>query len=131
MDSTFDLRVDSRNGVALIDLIGELDMSTVPALDDVLWRYQNDGVGSIILDLRQLSFVDSSGLHAFLRARSEAEENGHRLFLIGASPAVRRVFEMTETQFLLDDPQAIGLLGRFSGSDGRAPSDVVRDGPHG
>lgn len=131
MGSTFDLRVDTRNGVALIDLIGELDMSTVPALDGVLGRFQNDGVGSIILDLRQLSFVDSSGLHAFLRARNEAEQNGYRLFLIGASPAARRVFEMTETQFLLDDPQAMGLLGRFTGSDGRGPSDVVRDGPHG
>ena len=113
--ATFDAQIDARDGVARVALMGELDMSTTPALEDCLGRFQGDGVRDIILDLRDLSFMDSSGLHAFLRARNDAEENGHRLHLTGTSGAVRRVFELTETQFLLDEPEAMGLLDSFSG----------------
>lgn len=113
--ATFDAQIDARDGVARVALMGELDMSTTPALEDCLGRCRGDGVSAIILDLRDLSFMDSSGLHAFLRARNDAEEDGHRLHLTGASGAVRKVFELTETQFLLDEPEGIGLLDRLSG----------------
>jgi anti-anti-sigma factor len=112
----FDTQIDVRNGVARVAVTGELDISTVPALEQHLGSYQADGVGAIVLDLRDLSFVDSSGLHAFLRARHVAEENGHKLLLVGAPPSARRVFELTELDFLLDEPEAFTLLDRFSGN---------------
>jgi anti-sigma B factor antagonist len=113
--AAFGAQVDVRNGVARLALSGELDMSTAPVLDEYLGLCQADGVRAVIVDLRDLSFVDSSGLGAFLRARNDAEENGHRLYLIGAPRTVRGVFEVTETEFLLDEPEAIGLLDRFTG----------------
>jgi anti-sigma B factor antagonist len=90
-------------------------MSTAPQLDDYLDVCRGNGVTAFILDLRDLTFLDSSGLHAFLRARNDAEENGHRLYLVGASPAARSVFRVTETEFLLDQPEATQFLDRFSG----------------
>lgn len=119
MAADLDVRVDARNGVTRIALAGELDMSTAPILERYLPVDGSDageGGTAVILDLRDLSFVDSSGLHAFLRARNAADEAGQRLYLIGAGRVVRRVFELTEMDPLLDEPEAFRVLDRFSAS---------------
>jgi anti-anti-sigma factor len=59
-----------------------------------------------MLDLRDVSFVDSSGLHAFLQASERAKANRHRMVLIGARPSTRRLFALTGTEFLLDEQEA-------------------------
>lgn len=111
----FSTRTESRNGVARIALSGELDMSTVRFMAESLARFENDGVGAIILDLRELTFLDSAGLHAFLQARDRASKNGHRLVMVGASHQARRVFELTGTGFLLDGQDAVSVLHQFAG----------------
>jgi anti-anti-sigma factor len=109
-------RVESRNGVARIVLIGELDMATVPVLRDRLARSRTNGAFGIVLDLRDLTFVDCSGLRAFLAARERSNANGHRFVLVGARPVARRLFELTGTEFLLDEQEAESLLARFAGT---------------
>ena len=115
----FTAEVESRNGVVHIALGGELDMVSVPILAEHLARYESDGIAAIVLDLRNLTFLDSSGLHAFLRARKHAEANGHRLVLIGATQRTRRVFELTGTQFLMDGHEAVGALDQFTAGTNR------------
>jgi anti-sigma B factor antagonist len=105
--SPFGAQIESRNRVARIALTGELDMSTVPELEHHLGACQADGATAIVVDLRDLGFVDSSGLHAFLRARTDAQANGHRLHFVGASRAAQRVFELTGTEFLIEEPAPI------------------------
>lgn len=122
----FSARVESRNGVAHVVMAGELDMTTVPALVEQLAHVEQDGVASIMLDLRDLVFVDSSGLHAFLQARDRAKTNGHRLILVGAGPFVRRLFEITGTEFLLDEHEAVSAMDQFTGSHANRPADADR-----
>lgn len=124
----FTARIESRNGVARIALEGELDMATVPVLSDHLARFEADGVAGIMLDLRDLTFVDCSGLRTFLEARERSQANGHRFILVGASPSARRLFELTGAQFLLDEQDAATLLDRFTqrGADQSAQT-AVRD----
>ena len=113
--------VDTRSGVARVALRGELDMATAPALEHHLEPFANDGVSAILLDLRELTFIDSSGLHALVRASERARVNGHRLILIGTRPSARRLFELTGTEHLLDDQDHIGALKRFAhNGDGRS-----------
>ena len=112
------VRTDSRNGVAHVSLDGEIDMSTVPVLESHLAPIESDGVVTIMLDLRDLAFTDSTGIHAFLAARNRVAVSGRRLILLGATPVVRRVFDLTGTQDLLDDGDAADVLGRSTGSDG-------------
>jgi anti-sigma B factor antagonist len=100
----FGARSQENDGVATIALSGELDMATAPILSDSLAPFEGNGVSTIILDLHDLTFLDSSGLLAFLEARRRAMSNGHRVLLSGASPSARRLFELTGTQFLLDEP---------------------------
>jgi anti-anti-sigma factor len=126
----FVARTESRNGVARIALEGELDTATVPVLSDHLARSEADGVVGIMLDLRDLTFIDWSGLRIFLEARERSKANGHRFILVGTSPSARRLFELTGTQFLLDEQEAVSLLDRFirSGADRADPTAVVDRG---
>lgn len=120
-------RSESRNGVTSIVLSGELDASTVSILRDHLALAEGDGGRSLVLDLRELTFVDSTGLHAFLTAREGARLNGHRFILIGVGPPVRRLLELTRTEFLLDEHEAVSVLAQFTGDhEGRANRSAGR-----
>jgi anti-anti-sigma factor len=125
----FGARSQEKNGVVTIALSGELDMATVPILTDNLAPFEGNGVSTIVLDLQDLTFIDSSGLLAFVDARRRAVINGHRLVMSGASPAARRLFELTATQFLLHEQIPDGLVRFFrdwvrrTGSAGRASGE--------
>lgn len=125
-------RIDTRNGVTSIALLGELDMATVPILNDQLIALESDGARAIMLDLRDLHFIDSSGLQAFVQAHTRSQQNGHRFLLVGASPIARRLIEMTQTEFLLDASGTAELLGRFTGDGSRTGEVGEPDAePHG
>jgi anti-sigma B factor antagonist len=123
----FTAEVESRNGVARVALGGELDIVTAPILADQLERSEQDGIVALVLDLRNLTFVDSSGLHAFLRARERAEANGHRLLLIGATQETRRLFGLTGTEFLMDGQEAVRVLDQFTASTSPSFTDRLDD----
>ena len=127
----FTSQVEWRNDIALVALSGELDMATAPLLEGCLAPVEADGPASIMVDLRDLMFIDSTGLGVLLRARGRAEANGHRLLVVGASPTARRLFELTGTQFLIDQ-QAVGVIHRFARN--RPGQDLMLDsdgGPSG
>jgi len=121
-ETPFCIRVQSRNGVVWMALGGELDLATAPALNDHLAVTEQDSVRTIMLDLRDVTFVDSSGLLVFLQAGQRAGVNGHRLVIVGATPTTRQVFEITGTTFLLDDADAVATLEQFARSNGHVGS---------
>jgi anti-sigma B factor antagonist len=79
-----------------VRIVGELDVSTVPELEQALESVppDNDG-GSVLLDLDGVAFMDSTGLAALLRAKHRFEVDGHHLAIGRCSPQVLRVFELT------------------------------------
>jgi anti-sigma B factor antagonist len=121
----FTARTESRNGVASIALTGELDMATVPVLQEHLAHFEGDGGVAIMLDLRELTFLDCSALRAFLAARDRARTNGHRLILVGAGQPARRLFELTGMEFLLDEQEAVSVLDQFTGGEPRREGQIV------
>jgi anti-sigma B factor antagonist len=98
----FTARVEPGTSATTIALSGELDMATVPILEEHLVRAEADGVAAIVIDLVEVTFIESVGLHAFVAARERAEANGRQLLLFGVKPELRRVFELTRTEFLLE-----------------------------
>jgi anti-sigma B factor antagonist len=115
----FSATINSRNGVASIALRGELDLASVSDLEGHLAPFERDGVSAIMLDMRELTFIDSVALSSIVRARQRAESNGQRLILVGARPTARRLFELTSREYLLDDEETVGVLSRFVGSETR------------
>lgn len=110
----FTTRIDTRNGVTSIALSGELDVATAPNLVDELTAVERDGPKAIMLDLRDLGFIDSTGLHALVAAHGRSQQNGHRFYIVGASPLTRRLCQITGTEFLLDSNATVELLQRFA-----------------
>jgi anti-sigma B factor antagonist len=101
----------TRNGtIAVVRPTGELDLSGAAVVESELERLADDpGLATVILDLRGLEFMDSSGLRLVVVADMRAREAGRRFALIRGDETVHRVFEITrmsERLEFVDDPEA-------------------------
>lgn len=110
----FDIQDHRRNEIARLALRGELDLATAPKLEEHLLRVERDGMGAVLLDLRDLTFVDSAGLRTFLSAHRRAEDNGHRMAMIGANDQLRKLLQVTATEHVVDEQEGLRLLTRFT-----------------
>ena len=100
----------TRNGtVAVVRPTGELDLSGAAVLEAELERLGEDPeLGAVVLDMRALEFMDSSGLRLVVVADMRAREAGRRFSLIRGDETVHRVFEITRMSDRLDfveDPE--------------------------
>jgi anti-sigma B factor antagonist len=90
------------DGVMLVPS-GDLDLDVLPDLRRLLDNAVAAGVARIDVDLRLVTFLDSSGLGAFVAAHRAAAARGAVLRLHEPSPLVRTVLEMTNLHDLLVD----------------------------
>jgi anti-anti-sigma factor len=95
MQEQFRIAVVSSGSSVLVAPIGEIDIATV----DEIYERVTEGAATyerVVLDLRQATFIDSTGLHAVLRA-DQASRSGDWEFRVIHGPAgVRRIFELTQ-----------------------------------
>lgn len=92
------LTVSVRNtegATAVCALAGDLDMETLAPAKDAIDELVAAGVQSLVVDLGQVAFCDSSGLNLLLQARMSAEAHGARFHLAACAPSVRRILELT------------------------------------
>ena len=127
-DPQFTVRSTSQNGVASIALQGDLDIATLPELEAHLAPFQDDGVAAIMLDMRELTFIDTTGLHAIDRASQRAKGSGQQMILVGTRPSARRLFEITGIDHLLDDRDSMLVLKRFIGKQVSEPDARAASG---
>jgi anti-anti-sigma factor len=78
----------------ILVLRGELDLASVPQLLEQAEAAIGDG-GSLVLDLRGLRFIDSTGLGAVARIDRAAQRAGTTLTLVAGPANVQRVFEIS------------------------------------
>jgi anti-sigma B factor antagonist len=93
--SPFGLTIERRDGTVHISLSGELDISTAPQLEDDLRRVEAERPECIVLDLRDLSFMDSTGLRLLIMADARAREEGRRLAIGRGNEMIQRVLHLT------------------------------------
>ena len=96
-------------GQVCVRLKGELDIATAPVVRDRIAELKRRG-HHLVLDLRGLSFIDSSGLNLVLGLAAESTRDGWELSLIPGSSVVQRIFKLTETERRLPfrDPEPNG-----------------------
>ena len=87
--------VSREEDLAVVSPRGELDMATAGAVEQELRELRRTGVPRIRLDLRGLTFMDSSGVHLITRWVSEASKDGFELELEPGPPVVQRIFHLT------------------------------------
>ncbi len=76
--------------------VGELDIATVDKLRAEVERLRESGFGKLVLDLRGVRFLDSTGLRLVLELDHSAREASQELLLIRGSAVVQRIFEVTQ-----------------------------------
>jgi anti-anti-sigma factor len=94
------LRVErsDHDGVPYLELVGELDLSTVNPLKLRLELAERDEPETIVVDLRRVTFMDSIGLGILLAHRLRANRVGRRLALVQGPKHIQDLFELTGTE---------------------------------
>ena len=96
-----DLHVQHHGDRAVVQVSGEVDLATCPQLRAQLIELVDQGVYHLIVDLEQVSFLDSSGIGVLIGALRRLREHGGSLRLTAPSPPVRRVLELTGVTTIL------------------------------
>jgi anti-anti-sigma factor len=109
--SRFGYETEVRGAVAFVTLHGELDVHAAADLEAELERLECESrIDVVALDLRELFFLDSSGLRTIVIFRNLMDEYDRRLVLVRGPSAVQRVFEitrMTERLEFVDAPEHV------------------------
>jgi anti-sigma B factor antagonist len=95
MQNHFQVERSSRGAATVLALSGELDLASSPALEQELEHALEEQDGPLLIDLRQLDFIDSTGLSVLVKAHQRAEERGRRFGLVGGGSQVRRLLNLT------------------------------------
>jgi anti-sigma B factor antagonist len=74
---------------------GELDLDTVPAVDEAIREVLGAGFSGLVLDLGRVTFMDSTALRLATRLEAAARADGFMLEVRPGPPAVQRLFELT------------------------------------
>ncbi|MBV8303395.1 MAG: STAS domain-containing protein [Acidimicrobiia bacterium] len=90
-----ELTLSQRDGETVVSAAGELDVNTAPELREQLARLAADDVRRVVVDLTDVSFVDSTALSVLVSALKRLRQADGDLELASPSPSVRRVFEIT------------------------------------
>jgi anti-sigma B factor antagonist len=91
----FDVHVGRHGKTAILRLSGEFDIARGGDLDSLIQDLSGNSPDEVIIDLRGVTFLDSSGLRSLNRARLLGPETGWSLKLVQGGEQVQRIFEVT------------------------------------
>lgn len=91
----FRVEVHPERDTARVAPVGELDLASVAGLDQRLSELYDTGFRKLVVDLRRVTFLDSSGLALIIRWDEYARHNGVELSLIQGPRAVQQIFVLT------------------------------------
>lgn len=81
-------------GHTVVEVTGEIDVASAPVLRDRLLALLNRGAESLVIDLRGVTFVDSTGVGSLLRVFHRQSLLGGSMHFVADQPAVLRVFDV-------------------------------------
>ena len=76
-------------------LAGEFDLSNAAQVEDALKEIEQERPSLLVLDLRELTFMDSTGLRVMVSADARARDDARRLAVVQGPESVHRVFRIT------------------------------------
>jgi anti-sigma B factor antagonist len=106
----FRVEVRKQDRAVVFAVQGELDLASSPTLERELDRVHDADVDLLIVDLRELRFMDSTGLHALVKANKRATEAGRRFAVVKGGPQIQRLLSLTGVAELLtvaDTPEEL------------------------
>jgi anti-sigma B factor antagonist len=100
-ESALQILVSHREEHAYVVLSGELDGATAPFLVRTLVEVNDTLEGDLVLDIKQLSFIDSTGLSVFVSQQKQLSAKGKKFVIYGPSTMARRLFQITGLEDVL------------------------------
>lgn len=91
----FNCEIAEVDGAIHLRPSGDLDMGTATILGDAIQGAIDGGADRVVVDLRGLEFMDSTGITLVTRYNNYAQQDGFNLALIPGKPRIRRLFELT------------------------------------
>lgn len=110
MQSNFSVDVQDGEQAVLIGVSGELDLASSPELERELERGTASEAELLIIDLRKLEFMDSTGLSVLVRAHQKATQSGKRFAIVKGPQQVERLLSLTgvaERLTVVDTPEEL------------------------
>lgn len=107
----FRCEVRERDEAAVVELHGELDLATAPEAEARLHQLAGEKK-RVTVDLRGLTFLDSTGLSMLVRLDALARQDGFNFSVVRGSPPVQRAIEISgldEVLVLVDDPDDLNV----------------------
>ena len=95
MPRSFTVQLQLRADAALIVVSGELDIASAPQLEQTLDQINPELTKLVVVDLRELEFMDSTGLSIIVRAHHRLAESDCELTLVKGPPQVQRLLDLT------------------------------------
>ena len=110
----FRCEIEPRRTTVYVRPVGEVDLATVPAVESELRELRAAGFTSLVLDLREVRFLDSTGLHLILDWHAAGDADGISFGLIAGPSAVQRLFELSglTDRLRFVDPAQAGRVPR-------------------
>jgi anti-anti-sigma factor len=96
----FSMQVREEGGTSFIVLAGELDLAHSDRLDSAIRKTESDGAARIVVDMEDLTFLDSMALSMILGAIRRQEGQRRLQFIPSKHDAVQRILSLTNTEDL-------------------------------
>ena len=102
----FSVEVHRRPGVVVVAPAGEIDVATVERLREPL-QAAEDGAGAVVLDLRRVGFMDTSGLQLVFEQQRRSAASTFEFVVVRGSRQLQRLFDIAgfgDRLRMVDDP---------------------------
>jgi anti-sigma B factor antagonist len=94
MDEALTIEIRHEQGNAIVTAAGEIDISTATRLRERLFEIAASGC-PLVVDLDQVSFIDSAGLAVLVGTAKHADASGGSLCVACGQPKIRKLFRLT------------------------------------
>jgi anti-sigma B factor antagonist len=90
-------------GSVILDISGDIDLAHSPAMRKVLLgEIKEKHTRKVLLNLKNVRYIDSSGIASLVEGLKASRDNGGRLILYGLSSSVREVMELSRLQKIFE-----------------------------
>ncbi len=99
------MQIAPRNaqGSVIFDISGDIDLANSPAMRKVLLgEIKEKRTPKVLLNLKNVRYIDSSGIASLVEGLKASRDSGGRLILYGLSPSVREVMELSRLQKIFE-----------------------------
>lgn len=100
----FGIHLESQPGTVRLRLQGELDLATVPRLEEALKTSRRHNPVNLEVDIDALSFIGATGLRVLVAAHHQASVTGRTFTVTNPDRMARRLMQLTRTTYLYQGP---------------------------